>query len=85
MRSDALTSLKSLAEELRNSKFVSSDRKWEDELENVCIWANSEGTKSSVVEIDRRIGELKVRHRLIFSYRSIPFHTISLAQLVLEN
>ncbi len=63
MRSDALTELKRLAEEVRNSNFVSSDRKWKEELDNICIWANGEGTKSSLLEISKRIEDIKLKVR----------------------
>ncbi len=36
-----------LTEELRNSNFVSSDRKWKEELDNICIWASGDGSNSS--------------------------------------
>ncbi len=77
MRSDALTALKCLAEELRNNNLVLSDRKWKEELDNICIWASGEGTKSSLVAINKRIEDikLKVREGLTFFCLSIPFHT----------
>ncbi len=63
MRSDALTELKRLAEEVRNSNFVYSDRKWKEELDNICIWASGDGSNSSLPEINKRIEDIKLKVR----------------------
>ncbi len=70
MRNNALTELKRLAEEVRNSKFVSPDRHWEEELDAICIWANNDGTKSSLFEINKRMGDIQQKVP-VFSYLSM--------------
>ncbi len=68
-RTNALTELKCLAETLRNSKVVLSDRMLVEELRQICLWVDNEGAKSSQFEIIRRIEflKLKVREQLILS------------------
>ncbi len=63
MRKNSLTELKRLSEELRNSKFVSSDRNWEEELDAICIWANNDGNKSSLFEITKRTRDIQQKVR----------------------
>ncbi len=66
-RNTALKELERLAEELRNNKVVSSDRTLVTELNKICYWANNEGAKSSLPEINRRMDytKEKVGERLI--------------------
>ncbi len=82
MRKNALRELKRLAEELRNSKVVSSDRHWEEERDAICLWANNDGTKSSLLEINKRIGDIQQKVRFFLSVYS---HLSMLAQLVIKK
>ncbi len=82
MRKNALTELKRLAEEVRNSKAVTPDRHWEEELDAICSWVNNDGTKSSLLEINKRIGEIQEKVRFLLSIFSCLF---VLAQLVITN
>ncbi len=67
-RNNALAGLKRLAENLMNCDKVLADRAWADELGQTCIWANTDGTTSSLPEINKRIEDikLKAREQLIF-------------------
>ncbi len=67
-RNNALAALKCLAESLTNSEIVLSDKTWAEELGQTCIWANTDGTTSSLPEINKRIEDikLKAREQLIF-------------------
>ncbi len=67
-RVNALTDLECLAENLKNCKTVLPERPWEGELDEICIWAINDGTKSSLPEINKRIEDinLKVRNGLSF-------------------
>ncbi len=64
-RTKALTDLLHIVDELKYCKIILSDRKLLEELDQICTWANSEGNKSSLPEINERIDdiELKVRDR----------------------
>ncbi len=68
-RNNALTELKSLAENFTNCKIVLSDRTLKEWLEEMLIWANNDGIKSSLTEIKKRINDikLKVRNEVTFS------------------
>ncbi len=81
MRNNALTELKRLTEELRKSNVVSSDRNWEEELDAICFWASNDGTKSSLFEINKRIGDIQQKVRFFLSVYS---HLSMLAQLVIK-
>ncbi len=60
-RSIALMDLKRLAENLQKCKFALPDRAWVDELEQICLWANNDGTKSCLPEIHTRIEAIKTK------------------------
>ncbi len=74
-RNTALTELKRLAEELRNSNIVSSNRPLVEELGQTCIWASNAGTRSNMAEIQVRIESITtmVRVLLINSLRFMPY------------
>ncbi len=65
-RTKTLTNLLHIVEEFNYSGIVLSDTKLLEELDQTCRWANNEGGKSSLPEINKRIDdiELKVRDRL---------------------
>ncbi len=67
MRKDALTDLKHVAETLKNSRVVLSNRTLVDELAQTCVWANNDGAKACLSDIQKRIEyiSLKVREGLI--------------------
>ncbi len=71
-RKNALTELKRLAEYLKDCKTVFPDQTWVEELDRICVWANNDGTRTSLPEINKRIEDirLKVRHR--FTLLSLP-------------
>ncbi len=73
-RNTALTELKRLAEELRNSSIVSSNRTLVEELGQTCIWARNAGTRSNMAEIEVRIESITtmVRVQLNHSLRFMP-------------
>ncbi len=58
-RSIALMDLKRLAENLQKCKVALPDRACIGELEQICIWANNDGTKSCLLEIHTRIEAIK--------------------------
>ncbi len=58
-RGIALMDLKRLAENLQKCKVALPDRAWIEELEQMCIWANNDGTKSCLPEIHTRIEAIK--------------------------
>ncbi len=62
-RNNALTELKHLVENLKKCKLVLSDRIWKEELDQICIWANNEGTTSSLPEINKRTNDIKLKVR----------------------
>ncbi len=66
-RKHALTDLKRVAETLRNSRVVLSDRTLVDELAQTCVWTNNGGTQACLPDIQKRIDKvsLKVREELI--------------------
>ncbi len=68
-RRNALADLTRLAETLKNSRIVISDRALVIELEQTCAWAKTDGAKSSLPDILKRIEHisLKVREELILS------------------
>ncbi len=68
-RQNALTDLKCRAEKLSNSRIVLSDGRLEEEIAKICAWANTEGSKSCLPEIDKKIEaiKLKVREQLFLS------------------
>ncbi len=86
-RINSLTDLKCLAENLNKCKTVLSERLWEGELDETCVWAITEGTKSSLPEINKRIEDikLKVRNGLLFFCLPIIVHAKSSAQLVVKK
>ncbi len=83
-RNNALMELKRLAKNLTKCKLVHSDRPWKEELEEVFIWANNEGTKSSLSEINKRIrdNKLKVRNQVTFFLFSHVFNSAGLLVLL---
>ncbi len=60
-RNNALTELKSLAENFTNCKIVLSDRTLKEWLEQMLIWANNDGVKSSLTEVTKRINDIKLK------------------------
>ncbi len=72
-RENALTDLKRLAETLKNSRVVLSDKALVEELEQTCVWASRDGTKACLPDIQKRIDDisLKVCKRLILPWRFI--------------
>ncbi len=68
-REDALMDMKCRAQTLKNSRVVHSDRTLVDELAQTCVWANNDGTKACLSDIQKRIEHisLKVREELILS------------------
>ncbi len=78
MRTNALNDLRHIVEELKYCSIVLSDTKLLEELDKICTWANNEGSKLSLPEINKRIDdiELKVRdslHLLCISINMIIF------------
>ncbi len=67
-RNNALTELKTLAENVKNCKLVLSDRTLKEWLEQMLMWANNDGVKSSLTEVEKRINhiKLKVRNQVMF-------------------
>ncbi len=76
-RSTALMDLKRLAENLQNCTIALPDRTWVDELGKMYIWANNEGTMSSLPEINKRMEDIKlwVRYWLNTFCLFVPFQT----------
>ncbi len=76
-RSIALTDLKCLAENLKNCRAALPDRAWVDELDKAFIWANNEGTLSSLPKINKRMEDIKlwVRYWLNTFCLFVPFQT----------
>ncbi len=74
-RDSALTELKRLAENLQSCSKVLPSRAWEEEINQMFLWAHNDGTKSSLPEINKRIEDIKskVRDRLTILFFSIPF------------
>ncbi len=83
-RINAITVLKCLAENLNKCKTVLSERPWEGELDETCIWVVNDGTKSSLPEINKRIEDIKwkVHYGLQFFRLLMSLRGTSLAQLV---
>ncbi len=76
----ALMDLKCLTENLKKCKSVVSDRTWEEELDQICIWAKNDGTKSGLPEISMRIEDIKleVLDRLTFLSLFFVFNPMDL-------
>ncbi len=62
-RTKALTDLRHIVEELRYCAIVLSDTSLVVELGQICIWANDEGNKLSLPEINERIDDVKLKVR----------------------
>ncbi len=62
-RQNALTDLKCRAEKLSNSRIVLSDGRLAEEIEKIFAWANTEGSKSCLPEIDKQIEAIKLKVR----------------------
>ncbi len=58
-RQNALADLKCRAEKLSKSRIVLLDGRLEEEIAKNCAWANTEGTKSCLPEIDKQIEAIK--------------------------
>ncbi len=68
-RRNALTDLTRLSETLKNSRIVISNNALAEELEKTCVWANNDGTKACLPDIQKLIEDisLKVREAFILS------------------
>ncbi len=68
-RRSALTDLARLSETLKNSRIVLSNKALVEELEKTCVWANNDGTKACLPDIQKRLEDfnLKVREEFILS------------------
>ncbi len=66
-RRNALADLIRFAETLKNSRIVLSDRTLVIELDQTCVWANNDGTKACLSDIQKRIEDvsLTVRDEII--------------------
>ncbi len=62
-RNNALASLRRLAESIKYCKIILPDRTLEEELDQTCIWANNDGIKSSLSEINKRMDDMKLKAR----------------------
>ncbi len=78
-RKYALAELKRLAEDLKSCKKVLPRRMWEEELDRIGVWANGDGTKSTLPEINKRMGDikLKVRHWSTLFCLSVPLFQLA--------
>ncbi len=67
-RENALTVLKGIAENLQSCRNVLPDRTWDDEVDQLLVWACNDGSNSSLPEIKKRIEDIKfkVRGRMTF-------------------
>ncbi len=65
-RRKALTDLTRLSETLKNSRIVLSNRALEEELEQTCAWAKTDGTKSSLPDIQKLIEDVSLKVRDAF-------------------
>lgn len=63
-RNIVLKELDDLAEELKNSTKVLSDRKWEEEHRQIRFWIDNDGTTSNVSEINEQIAIIKLKVRV---------------------
>ncbi len=62
-RENALTELKRLSENLKSCKQVLPDGTWEDEVDQILVWACNDGCNSSLPEINKRIEDIKMKVR----------------------
>ncbi len=74
-RQSALSELTQLAEKLRNHNMVFPHLTLKEELDIIVTWANTDGTRSGLPEIDKQIKaiELKVREQINLSLWFLPF------------
>ncbi len=63
-RNIVLKELDDLAEEVKNSTKVLSDRKWEEEHRQIRFWIDNDGTTSNVSEINEQIAIIKLKVRV---------------------
>ncbi len=62
-RTNALTNLKLLVEELQYGGIALSDTKLVEVFDQIFVWANNEGDKSCLPEIYKRIDDIKLKVR----------------------
>ncbi len=63
-RENALTELKHLSENLKSCKKFLPDRTWEDEVDQILVWACNDGCTSSLPEINKRVEDIKMKVRV---------------------